>query len=108
MVKRIKRSSDGLYHVRGRKYEHLRGSRAQVWHQTAFKTKGGLEKHQLMKNKHGRIVSRKKHLTAKRERRLVKHGWTVKKGKFGAVPIKGHRSRRRGRGSRGGTRRRRR
>ena len=108
MVKRIKRSSDGLYHVHGRKYEHLRGSRAQVWHQTAFKTKGGLEKHQLMKNKHGRIVSRKKHLTAKKERRLVKYGWTAKKGKFGAVRVKGRRATRGRRGRRGTRRRRRR
>jgi hypothetical protein len=38
-------------------------------------------------NKHGRIVSAKKHATAKREKRLAKHGWTAKKGKFGAVRI---------------------
>ena len=87
MVKRIHRSSDGSYHVRGRKYHHLRGSRAQVWHQTAHKTAGGLEKHQLVKNKHGRIVSRRKHLTAKREGRLAKHGWGARKGKFGPVRL---------------------
>ena len=38
-----------------------------------------------MKNKHGEIVSRKKHLTAKREKRLEKHGYFAKKGKFGYV-----------------------
>jgi hypothetical protein len=38
-------------------------------------------------NKNGRIVSVKKHATAKREKRLEKHGWTAKKGKFGAVRI---------------------
>jgi hypothetical protein len=42
------------------------GSRAQVWHGTAKKTKGGLTKSALMMNKHGRIVSRKMHFTAKK------------------------------------------
>lgn len=63
----------------------LEGSRAQVWHQTAFKTPGGLEKHQLLMNKHGRIVSRKKHSTAKKEKRLEKAGYKTRKGKFGAI-----------------------
>jgi hypothetical protein len=68
------------------------GTRAQVWHGTAKKTSGGLTKSALMKNKHGRIVSRKKHNTAKRERRLVKAGYITKKGKFGFIK-KGSRSR---------------
>jgi len=87
MVKRHQRHADGLYHIKGRKYKMIRGSRAQVWHQTAQKTQGGLEKHQLMMNKHGRIVSRKKHNTAKREQRLKKAGYGTVKGKFGAVRI---------------------
>jgi hypothetical protein len=40
-----------------------------------------------MKNKSGRIVSKTKHTTAKREKRLVKHGYGTKKGHFGAVKI---------------------
>jgi hypothetical protein len=68
------------------------GTRAQVWHGTAKKTSGGLTKSALMKNKHGRIVSRKKHNTAKREKRLVKAGFITKKGKFGFIK-KGSRSR---------------
>ena len=36
------------------------GSRAEVWHETAFKTTGGLKKKDLVKNKHGYIVSKKK------------------------------------------------
>ena len=105
MVKRQHRQSDGLYHVKGRKYKLLRGTRAQVWHQTAAKTEGGLEKHQLLMNKHGRIVSRKKHRTAKREKRLLKHGFGTRKGVFGAVRVSGRRTRRR---RRGGSRRHRR
>jgi hypothetical protein len=86
-MKRPTRSSDGKYHIHGKSYEFLSGSRAQVWHSTAYKTSGGLKKHNLLKNKHGRIVSSLKHATAKKEKRLAKAGYTAKKGKFGAVKI---------------------
>ena len=65
--------------------ERTFGSRAEVFHGNAKKTTGGLTKKDLLKNKHGEIVSRKKHLTAKREKRLEKHGYFAKKGKFGYV-----------------------
>ena len=87
MVKRHHRAEDGMYHIGNQKYELLKGSRAQVWHGTAHETTGGLKKADLLKNKHGRIVSRSKHTTAKREKRLEKHGFTAKKGKFGAVKM---------------------
>ena len=61
------------------------GSRAEVFHGTAKKTSGGLMKKDLMKNKNGAIVSKKKHMTAKKEKRLEKHGYFAKKGKFGYV-----------------------
>ena len=41
------------------------GSKAQVWHGTAVKTAGGLRREDLMKNKAGRIVSKKKHALGK-------------------------------------------
>jgi len=66
-------------------FEHTIGTRAQVWHGTAKKTSGGLTKTHLMMNKHGRIVSRKKHASAKKEKRLVKAGFLTKKGHFGFV-----------------------
>lgn len=44
MVKRVHKSSDGLYHVNGGKFKGLIGSRAQVMHGTVYKTKGGLTK----------------------------------------------------------------
>lgn len=90
MVKKHMKAADGLYHIKSRKYQMLEGSRAQVWHQTAFKTPGGLEKHNLMMNKHGRIVSRKKHATAKKEKRLEKAGYKTRKGKFGAIKSDSH------------------
>jgi hypothetical protein len=61
------------------------GSRAEVFHGNAKKTSGGLTKKDLIKNKHGEIVSRKKHLTAKKEKRLEKFGYFAQKGKFGFV-----------------------
>jgi hypothetical protein len=84
-MKRHQRQSDGKFHVKGKTYPELVGSRAQVWHGNAYKTTGGLTKSDLLKNKHDRIVSAKKHATAKKERRLVKAGYVTKKGKFGAV-----------------------
>ena len=51
-------------------FEQTRGSRAQVWHGTAEKTTGGLVKSHLMMNKHGRIVSKKKHALGKKS---IKH-----------------------------------
>ncbi len=79
------KAADGSYHIHGHKYEVLEGSRAQVWHGTAHQTSGGLTKIHLMMNKHRRIVSKKKHTTAKHEKRLVKAGYLTKKGKFGYV-----------------------
>ena len=61
------------------------GSRAEVWHGNAKKTTGGLTKKDVVQNKWGEIVSRKKHMTAKKEKRLEKYGYFAKKGKFGAV-----------------------
>jgi hypothetical protein len=60
------------------------GSRAQVFHGTADTTSGGLEKKDLLKNKHGRIVSALKHKTAKKDNRLKKAGYFTKKGEFGS------------------------
>tara|TARA_A100001015_G_scaffold246980_1_gene283616 strand:- start:2896 stop:3150 length:255 start_codon:yes stop_codon:yes gene_type:complete len=61
------------------------GSRAEVFHGVAKHTSGGLEKKNLLKNKNGQIVSKKKHLTAKKEKRLEKYGYFAKKGSFGYV-----------------------
>ena len=101
MTKRPHRSADGTYTINGKSYKELFGSRHQVMNGTAYKTAGELTKSQLMMNKWGRIVSRKKHATAKKEKRLVKHGYTAKKGKFGYVKI-GSKKNRKSRKMRGG------
>jgi hypothetical protein len=85
MVKKHMKAADGMYHINGHKCEKLEGSRAQVWHGTAHKTSGNLTKNNLMMNKNGRIVSKRKHTTAKNEKRLVKAGYLTKKGQFGFI-----------------------
>ena len=62
------------------------GSRRQVWNGNAKHTSGGLTKSDLTMS-HGRIVSRAKHISAKKEMRLLKHGYGTKKGKFGFVKV---------------------
>lgn len=78
---------NGKYVINGHRYETLEGTRAQVWHGTAYKTSGGLKKDDLMQNKGGRIVSKSKYQTAKKEMRLLKAGYGTKKGKFGYVKL---------------------
>ena len=110
---RFTKTESGKYKVAGGVYEMLVGTRAQVWHGTAYKTSGGLCKSDLMQNQAGRIVSKAKHATAKKEMRLLKHGYGTQKGKFGFVKMTGHhrgsrhsrRSRGHGRGRSHGRRR---
>ena len=85
MKRPVRDPSDGHYHLKGKTYKELFGSRAQVWNKTAYKTSGELTRDQLVMNKWGRIVSAKKYKTAKKEKRLEKYGFFAKKGKFGAV-----------------------
>ena len=66
------------------------GSRAEVWHGNAKKTRGGLTKKDLFKKK-GRIKSRRASQRAKRTNQLKKSGWTYKKGQFGPVRADGKR-----------------
>jgi DVNP family len=96
------RAEDGTYHIYGKKYSELVGSRAQVWNRTAYKTSGALTRSHLMRNKWGRIVSAKKHRTAKKEKRLQKSGYFTVKGKFGAVKKETRKNRKSAKKMRGG------
>ena len=97
---RFTKGDDGKYNIKGQKFDMITGTRAQIWHGTAYETTGGLTKKDLMMNKHGRIVSKDKHITAKKEKRLVKAGYLTKKGKFGFIKVgKSEKSRK----TRGGT-----
>ena len=82
---RYTKTPGGKYVIKGHNYEMLCGSRAQVHHGTAYKTSGGLTKSDLVQNKNGRIVSKAKQMSAKKEKRLEKAGYYAEKGKFGYV-----------------------
>lgn len=97
---------NGKYLIKGKKYDQLVGSRAQVWHHTAYKTSGDLTREHLHQNKAGRIVSKKKHFTAKKEKRLVKAGYKTRKGHFGFIKDGQRSSKRKGNRKRKGTRKR--
>lgn len=84
-MKRPVRGSDGMYTIKSKKYGELFGSRRQVWNGTAYKTSGNLTKSDFIMNDQSRIVSKKKHVTAKKEKRLEKYGYFAEKGQFGYV-----------------------
>ena len=84
-------NKNGATMVGGSKYSLTVGSRAQVWNGTAYKTgygKKGLKRSDLIRNKHGRIVSGLKQLHAK--------GYFTRKGHFGVVK-KGSKTAKKGR-----------
>ena len=85
MTNKTTKGKDGLYHIKKKNYRFLEGSRVQVMNGNAYKTSGGLTQDKLMKNKRGYIVSKAKHNTAKKEKRLEKAGYFTKKGHFGYV-----------------------
>lgn len=62
------------------------GSKAQVYHMVRARTAGGLTKKDLMRTKHGRIVSKKQHAAGKKAiKRLIALGYKAQKGKFVAM-----------------------
>ena len=94
MVKRHSKGSDGKYHINGKKFDQLVGSRAQVFHGSAYKTSSSaakpkgdaLTKKHLKQNKHGRIVSAAKSAKGPMMlKRLHNKGYFTRKGHFGAV-----------------------
>ena len=104
MVKRHSKGSDGKYHINGKKFDQLVGSRAQVFHGSAYKTSSSaakpkgdaLTKKHLKQNKHGRIVSAQKSAKGPMMlKRLHNKGYFTRKGHFGAVKktAKGRKSR---------------
>ena len=88
MVKRHDKGADGKYHMGVHTYELLEGSRAQVWHGTAYKTAGGLNKGDLMMHR-GRIVSKKKSAIAKSQKHLAGHLQPKGSGVFGEFNVWG-------------------
>lgn len=64
------------------------GSRAEVFHGNAKRTSGRLTKDDLMKNKAGRIVSKKKNAAGKNALKFLHaKGYIAVKGKFGSARV---------------------
>lgn len=68
------RHADGKYHIDGHIFDNLRGSRQDVFSGIAYKTTGLLIKKDLMINKCGKIVSKKKCAIETNDNKFVKYG----------------------------------
>jgi hypothetical protein len=98
-MKKHIRLSDGFYHINGKKYKDLVGTRACVYHETAYKTSGGLTKEDLEQNKHGRIVSKKLATLAVKQNHLGDHKQTKGSHTFGSKQSMKHKSKKHSRKS---------
>lgn len=70
-LKKIIKNKDGMYDIGEKQYELLEGTRQEVWDEKAYKTSGGLLKHNLIINKLGNIVSKRKSMSETVNKRLV-------------------------------------
>lgn len=70
LLKRLAREKDGLFHINGKTYGKLFGSREEVWNEIAYKTRGELIKADFIMNKLGKVVSKKKYISSKEVNRL--------------------------------------
>ena len=59
-LKKNIKNKQGVYHINGVDYKLLEGTRQEVWDGIAYQTSGVLHKHDLIINKSGKIVSKKK------------------------------------------------
>ena len=59
-IKNIKRCNDGNYYINDKVYKKLTGPREEVYNEIAYKTTGGLTKDDLVINRRGNLVSKKK------------------------------------------------
>ena len=73
-LKKITRNKYGTYDISGKNYELLEGTRQQVWDGKAYRTTGGLLKQNLMINKYGKLVSKRKCISETLNNHLVIYG----------------------------------
>jgi hypothetical protein len=71
-------------------YKTDEGSRLDVWNGKKIRTPGGLRKEDLMKNKWGKIVSKKKSVKMSNPKNniLFQKGFKAQKGSFGPNVVK--------------------
>lgn len=77
LKKIYKKNSDGTYIIHGNLYQKLIGSRIDVWEKIAYKTSGGLIFDDLILNKNGKIISKKKSIQEILYNRFFIHGVNI-------------------------------
>jgi hypothetical protein len=73
-LKKNIKNKQGIYHINGVDYKLLEGTRQEVWDGIAYQTSGVLHKHDLIINKLGKIVSKKKCIQETIDNKFVKYG----------------------------------
>ena len=73
-LKKNVKNKQGFYHINGVDYTLLEGTRQQVWDGIAYQTSGVLHKHDLIINKTGKLVSKKKCIQETIDNKFVKCG----------------------------------
>jgi hypothetical protein len=67
------KAKDGFFHLEGKQYTLLTGTREEVWNDVAYHTTGGLTKSDLMIGADGKIVSKVKCISSKLDNHLGKY-----------------------------------
>ena len=62
--KKNMKNKDGVYSIDGQTYQKNEGTRQEVWDGIAYQTSGLLRKHDLIMNKNGKLISKKKCIAA--------------------------------------------
>ena len=71
-VRRFNRDKiDKKYHINGRIYKELYGTREEVWNYDAYHTRGELTRDYFMVGREGKIVSKNKHASCKENMRSI-------------------------------------
>jgi len=73
-LKKNIKNKTGTYDIGGKNYAKLEGTRQEVWDGIAHQTSGALLKHELIINKNGEIVSKRKSMAETHLKRLVQSG----------------------------------
>lgn len=73
-LKKNIKNKTGTYDICGKNYAKLEGTRQEVWDGIAHQTSGALLKHELIVNKNGQIVSKRKSIAETHLKRLVQCG----------------------------------
>ena len=74
--KKNMRNKQGTYTIAGREYQKNEGTRMEVWNEVAYQTSGLLQKADLLLNKNGKLISKKKCILAGLQNHLADYNAT--------------------------------